>query len=197
MCGHNYRTLLKRTEEDGLDISHFQARFGKQRVPQRPLSELLREGIPCKSKTLKSRLVRERPLTETCSLCGLEPIWHGKHLQLHLDHINGQHLDNRLENLRLLCPNCHSQTATYAGRKSESGRISHRQTPCSSCGQLKPNNGKQRVCAQCSQFARRKVERPNLETIRQEVEKLGYTGTGRIYGVSDNAVRKWLASEEK
>ena len=45
-----------------------------------------------------------------------EPEWAGKKLSLHLDHINGIHNDNRIENLRLLCPNCHSQTETFAGR---------------------------------------------------------------------------------
>jgi Zn finger protein HypA/HybF involved in hydrogenase expression len=197
MRGHNYRTLLRRTQEEGIDISHFQARHGKQRVPERALSEILRTGSVCKSKTLKTRLIREGLLIEECSLCSLKPTWNDKPLQLHLDHINGQHLDNRLENLRLLCPNCHSQTDTYAGRKSQTGRLSHKNVVCRSCGQPKPNNGEHRTCARCSQIARRKVDRPDIESIRQQVEKLGYTGTGRIYGVSDNAIRKWLSSKEK
>ena len=53
-----------------------------------------------------------------CALCGNEGEWCGQPLTLQLDHVNGRYDDNRLENLRWLCPNCHSQTPTFAGRGS-------------------------------------------------------------------------------
>lgn len=52
-----------------------------------------------------------------CAICHLKSIWCGKQLVLQVDHINGDHSDCRIENLRFLCPNCHSQTATWSGRK--------------------------------------------------------------------------------
>lgn len=64
---------------------------------------------------LKMRLMAAGLLQPVCTECGINT-WRGKPLSLELDHINGDKHDNRLENLRLLCPNCHSQTATYAGR---------------------------------------------------------------------------------
>jgi 5-methylcytosine-specific restriction endonuclease McrA len=66
-------------------------------------------------KHTKARLMRAGVLTNTCASCGLAG-WQGKPLNVHLDHINGIKNDNRLENLRMLCPNCHSQTPTYGGR---------------------------------------------------------------------------------
>lgn len=64
---------------------------------------------------LKTRLIQAGLLQERCQSCGLTD-WRGKPLTIHLDHINGLKNDNRLKNLRMLCPNCHSQTPTFAGR---------------------------------------------------------------------------------
>lgn len=66
---------------------------------------------------LKNRLIKEGLLEYRCYICGNIGEWNRQPLSLQLDHINGNHTDNRLENLRLLCPNCHSQTETY-GRKN-------------------------------------------------------------------------------
>lgn len=65
---------------------------------------------------LKKKMLKEGIIEKKCSWCGIADKWNGKPIILHLDHINGINNDHRLENLRLLCPNCHSQTDTYAGR---------------------------------------------------------------------------------
>ena len=65
---------------------------------------------------MKSRLIKEEILEYKCALCGNTGEWQGQSLTLQLDHINGINNDNRLKNLRLLCPNCHSQTKTFSGR---------------------------------------------------------------------------------
>jgi len=65
---------------------------------------------------LKARLIKEDYIKYECVWCGIADAWYDKPIVLHLDHINGISNDHRLENLRLLCPNCHSQTDTWCGR---------------------------------------------------------------------------------
>lgn len=65
-------------------------------------------------------------LKEECSICGCGPEWNGIKLVLQLDHKNGINTDNRIENIRIVCPNCHSQTHTYAGRNKGSGSYRHK-----------------------------------------------------------------------
>lgn len=67
---------------------------------------------------IKSTIIREDLLNYSCAVCGISE-WLGNDISLHLDHINGNRNDNRLSNLRFLCPNCHSQTSTYAGKKNK------------------------------------------------------------------------------
>ena len=194
--GQNYRTFRKRVAEEQIDTSHFLGR-STLTTGKRPLSEVLADGVHVQSWGLKRRLLSAGLLRDLCHECGLGTEWNKRRLFLHLDHINGKHTDNRLENLRLLCPNCHSQTENYSGRKSYEGRQNClAKIPCSSCGELKPKNGINRVCLQCASVRRRKVERPAKVLLHQQIEELGYTGTGRLHGVSDNTIRKWLRDSE-
>lgn len=81
-----------------------------------PLEEILvKNSKYTTSNHLRKRLIKENILEEKCSICNLSE-WLGKRLGLEIDHINGDNKDNRLENLRILCPNCHSQTPTYCSK---------------------------------------------------------------------------------
>jgi hypothetical protein len=106
-------TLTKYVKARNLDLIHF--RPGRNRPMSKSnvfsLGDVIRRG------TVKKHILRQNLKENKCSLCQLEPYWNNKKLNLELDHINGNPKDNRLENLRLLCPNCHSQTPTYCGRK--------------------------------------------------------------------------------
>lgn len=95
---------------------------GRESKNKIPLSEILVENSTYSRGRLKNRLISERKLENKCAICGLTE-WNNKLIVLHLDHINGINNDNRLENLRLLCPNCHSQTLTYCRNKNKKNKL--------------------------------------------------------------------------
>lgn len=126
--GGVHRMIVAYIRKLGLDRSHFTgtawAKGLKRRDISLPLADVLVEGSTYNSSRLRVRLVAEGLLTSECAECKLTE-WRGERLPLHLDHINGDHTDNRLENLRILCPNCHSVTKTWCnrrGRRSPTGR---------------------------------------------------------------------------
>jgi hypothetical protein len=127
--GCNYKAMYAHIARLGLDTSHFTGQGhlkGKTHswTPGRPLAEILvRNSTYLNNNWLKRRLLKEGLLTNRCYECGLGPVWRGKPLVMTLDHINGECVDHRIENLRLLCPNCNSQQETFAGRNK--GRYQH------------------------------------------------------------------------
>lgn len=115
----NHIQGLKRfIKKHNVDVTHFDSNANRVIRPKeaQPLAEILVENSTYHRWHLKKRLIAEGILANVCSECACPPTWNGKELALQLDHINGVNTDNRLQNLRLLCPNCHSQTDTFAGR---------------------------------------------------------------------------------
>jgi 5-methylcytosine-specific restriction endonuclease McrA len=134
-AGGNHRSVQFHIERLGLDVSHFsdekkiRATLATRLLP-RAYDEVFRERCRVSPAVVRRHALREiRPYV--CRDCGNPGTHNGKPLTLHLDHINGVHDDNRLENLRWLCPNCHSQTPTYCGRSSRRrpNRVSERARP--------------------------------------------------------------------
>ena len=116
--GRNHYTARQRINELGIDTSHFNnKRQVRPSVPPIPLEKILTVGFRYSVFKLKARLIKAGLLQNICAGCGLLPHWNGSPLSLQLDHINGDNLDNRIENLRILCPNCHSQQVTFAGKQ--------------------------------------------------------------------------------
>ena len=115
--GSSTDVLKRRIKELNCDISHFGSTQNRQTYQAKySLDEILIENSTYANiARLKERLIREGRMEYKCQKCGIIE-WMNNPLSLHLDHINGKNNDHRIENLRFLCPNCHSQTETYAGR---------------------------------------------------------------------------------
>lgn len=121
---HSYAWLRRRLTALGPPFDQLNGQGwarGRRAGPRRPLSELLVAGTWVGSHLLRVRLLAEGVLAHRCSECRLTH-WQGQLIPLELDHVSGDRYDSRLENLRLLCPNCHAQTPTYRGRNIGRGR---------------------------------------------------------------------------
>lgn len=118
--GYNSKRLKLRIKELNLSIDHFKDRtYFACKIIRKPLDSILVEkSTYLNLSSLKKRLLDEKLLNYSCSVCGISD-WLGKPVSLQLDHINGVSDDHRITNIRLLCPNCHSQTDNYAGRNKK------------------------------------------------------------------------------
>lgn len=193
--GNNIATIKRRLERCGISTSHFQARghIGITRS---------NDNVFCKDSTagqqvLKRWYIKLNCVPYECNVCGISE-WEGQPLTLQLDHINGDNTDNRLENLRWLCPNCHSQTDTFCGKQKRKNHWTRygittveQDNYCIDCGRKISKTAIR--CLTCDRLLQRRVERPTKE----ELEALliscngNFREVGRKYGVTDNAIRKW------
>lgn len=126
-AGGNYVHIAKAIYVEGLDTSHFKGHAWNKglRIPKEPiytLEEILVVENHYNSYRLKQRLFKEGLKTAKCEECGWAQVSPDGRIPVEIDHINGIHSDNRIENLRILCPNCHSLKPTHRGRNKNAGR---------------------------------------------------------------------------
>ncbi len=206
-AGGNYRQISAAIERWDISIAHFTYRK-RRRAPSGsvgiPLVEVLVEHSSYHRGSLKRRLYAEEFKQRCCELCGLGEEWNGARIALILDHVNGVHDDNRLENLRIVCPNCNATLPTHCGRNVEP---THPPRSCAECGlEFRPGRPETRFCSRaCWHRTRRAVPRPELRRVERppheqllaEIAATSWSAAGRKYGVSDNAIRKWVRVEEQ
>lgn len=158
--GGNYATVKRKIIKYNLDTSHFTGQLwkGKSFVEETALvklDDILKENTNYKTHTLKERLFNQNLKERKCEICGLGEEWYGKPITLELHHINGDHYDNRLENLQILCPNCHSQTNNFRNRNNTDKNIPKHFNPrkpiistCECCGkEFKADRHSRRFCS--------------------------------------------------
>jgi hypothetical protein len=206
-AGHNFRTIQKYVRLWNISVEHFDPdasrRAASRRAhPPRPLDEVLVARSTYSRHSLKRRLFESGLKRRFCELCGQGEVWRGRRMALILDHINGVAEDNRLANLRIVCPNCAATLDTHCGRNMRLFR------PCAACGrEFWAGSHATRHCSQrCAATSpqniqaalrRRRVQRPPYEQLMAEIEATSYLAVGRKYGVSDNAIRKWVGFYER
>ena len=117
-AGGNYQCAKERIKKLNLDTSHFHGQGwnkGRKLPKKQPIENYLVNDKLVQSNNLKKRLINEGLKQHKCEFCGITE-WRGQPTPIELDHINGDRYNNTIENLRLLCPNCHAQTDTYRGK---------------------------------------------------------------------------------
>ncbi len=205
-AGGNHAALRTWIERWEISIEHFTyggERLAKGRGAALPLQEALVEHSRYSRSRLKKRLYAHGLKAPRCELCGQDEEWNGRHMSLILDHVNGIHDDNRLDNLRIVCPNCNATLPTHCGKNVPRVRGPRRCLLCERTFQ--PSSPDQSYCSRAC-YARslrgprpgdRKVERPPYEQLLREIATSSWSAVGRKYGVSCNAVRKWVQMEQR
>lgn len=230
--GGNYKTIHYYLNLYNIDTSHFTGQGwntgNRRKSTAKAISiyDILSGKVEYRSSyKLKNRILKEHIKEYRCENCG-NTEWQGQKIPLELHHINGNNMDNRLENLQLLCPNCHALTDNYRGSNTHSSILSEKrnkeyseqkQTLINNDIINKVNNKnickkhnlkEKRYCQFCGKELNKKTakycsqecfhkaygsKRPSLTELLNKFKELkSYLQVGKYYGVSDNAVRKWV-----
>jgi hypothetical protein len=222
--GGNYKTVNKLLITYSADTSHFTGaawnqgdRYRPIKLPA-PIESILIKGSFYSTYKLKQRLIKEGFKEQKCESCELE-YWLGQPIKLELHHVNGDNNDNRIENLQILCPNCHAYTDNYRGsnkvtksqlsedwlnrpshpKKDTSNEIKKVAKPkpdavikkCKKCGGNYTGGNKGYCSLDC--YKEDKGDHvPKVPELLDTFKRLkSNVAVGKFYGVSDNAVKKW------
>lgn len=184
--GGNIETIKKALDKANIDYSHFTGRAKKYNLRHKHISEYLTPNSKIESYKLKIRLFNEGIKQNKCDKCGITE-WQGEHIDIQLHHIDGVNTNNVLENLQMLCPNCHAITDNHKGKAN-----AVTQNYCIDCGREISRQASR--CTVCASKIRGSFtnKRPPKEELLSKFYDLGsFVKVGKYYKVSDTAVRKW------
>lgn len=188
----NYTRAKSIIEKYGLKIptynqsKHMENLKNKNKIPN---EEYFCKGTLRSGTSIKKRLIEDYKIEDKCSICGQGPEWNGAPLCLQVDHIDGDRFNNELNNLRIVCPNCHTQTETYGnGRKIRQYsychcgiRISKGSVNCKAHAEMPNNTGKY------------SIDYPPVEDIiKSIIDNGGWSAAERVLGIGQNSLRKHL-----
>jgi Zn finger protein HypA/HybF involved in hydrogenase expression len=181
-------TLKRRIRDENfnteiLDINRKNKKSIISKLKKIPNSQIFVENSPVARSVVRKRILNENLIQYVCSLCSNNGSHLGLPLVLQLDHINGKNSDHRLENLRWLCPNCHSQTSTFSGKKQN--------TLCK-CGRIKKTRSSL-SCKHCQMLYRKQATKiiwPDKYELYKMVWSKPLSKLSHDLHVSDNAIRK-------
>jgi len=184
-AGGNYRVFNAKCKKWNVDTSHFlnfsqvaKKNWKENKFERLTLDKILIENSDYNRTCLKERLYKEGLKKPICEMegCGQGDVWLGKKISLILDHINGVWNDNRLENLRIVCPMCNATLPTHAGKN------------------IKNKKPKVLKVRPKERLELRKVIRPSKEELHKLLWESPTVQIAKLYGVSDKAVEKWVKS---
>jgi Zn finger protein HypA/HybF involved in hydrogenase expression len=188
--GGNHRTIRRKIKEYNISTSHFDPYRSASKTEYVPAEFYLKSDKKIPSHRLLSKLVKEGYKEYKCEICGITN-WNGERITLQLHHIDGNDANNTIENLQVVCPNCHSQTHNFKGKanKKEKPKIY-----CKVCGKQLRTNARTGMCNVCYRKIQHKPKKPSKEELYRIFEGLNnnYSATGRYFNVSDNCIRKWM-----
>lgn len=201
-----YRMLKTRIETDNIDDSHIRNTISERRRlnvnkihKETPPERAFVKNSLCNNASLKKKLIKYKYIEEKCAICGIGPVWNNRYLYLQIDHINGDNKDNRVENLRLLCPNCHTQTESFSGRnkaiKTKNPDDKIKEEYVTLRGDSKFLTRKkiayyERIKGSTSSQPH-KVKRPTKDELEKLLWEMPTVKIAKQFGVSDTAVSKW------
>lgn len=187
--------------KNNIDFSHFTGRA--KNTVKRTFDNVFMKNSTVSQRILRKWYLKGEYTPYICSICGREPIWEEKSLTLRLDHINGYNKDNRLENLRWVCPNCDSQLDTYNGRnKNHKQRVEKKKAICVDCGcEIYATSTRCKKCSNkrniASLLSKQKAEGKclkipiNRDELKGLIRQLPMVEVGKYYGITSNSIKKW------
>lgn len=192
--GGGREKVIKRIRSLNIDTSHFKSNGRQYEKP--PYNKIidyktvLKKNSSANRITVRNIVLREGFLEYKCYECGNEGMWNGKELSLHLHHKDGDTMNNEVENLVFLCPNCHSQTENYSYKNAK--RAEKKKFYCTDCGKEISSDTRTGKCKDCHAKSS-VIDMPTQEELIKVIKEIKFKKYICFhYGVCDHTLDKWL-----